>query len=175
MINASDTPRHQSAEDALGIAPSLADGPRAAATWLTRVLDRQLELFASLDTLSRQQSQCVVNGDTDSLLAILARRDVIIHAIVSLSERIAPINAAWPDLAAVVPEQQRAELRRRIDAIDAAVRDIAQRDDADRSALEQARGTIADELVSIGRVRGAVNAYAPAPSFPSPRFQDRTG
>lgn len=163
------------ADDALGTAPPVSAGPQPCAAWLSRVLDRQLELFGSLDTLSKAQSASVASGDTDTLLNILARREDIIRAIVSLSERVAPINATWPDLASVLPQAQRVELRRRIDAIDHAVREIAKRDDADRSALERERGSIADELVSMGRVRGAVNAYAPAKPIPGPRFQDQTG
>lgn len=165
----------QRAETAPGDAPPISAGPVIGAQWLMRILDRQIEQFAALDALSRQQSAAVTSGDTDTLLAVLAKREDVIRAIVELSERVAPVNAAWPDLASVLPDQMRVDLRHRIDAIDKAARDIAQRDDADRTALESARTAIADELVAMGRVRGAVNAYARPATTTAPRFQDRTG
>lgn len=171
----SETSRSWGADPAPDAGPPLQAGPVACARWLMGILDQQLSMFASLDALSIEQSAAVIRNDTDGLLGVLARRERVIQTIVELSDRVTPVRATWPDLAALVPEDQRSELRRRMDAIEAAVHQISQRDDADRSALERERGNIAEELATMGRARGAVNAYAAPVSHQGPRFQDRTG
>jgi hypothetical protein len=175
MNPASDNQRAQSAKSASCGAPPVAAGAVACAEWLTRVLDRQLALFARLDELSREQSSSVSSGDADTLLSILARRENVIRDIAELSERVSPVRSTWPDLSSVVPEAQRRELRTRMDAIDRAVRVINERDEADRRVMERERGAIAEELSSMGRVRGAVSAYSSPQGVNSPRYQDRTG
>lgn len=175
MNPARETEHPRDARPALAGKPPIEAGAVACAEWLAGLLDRQLDLFGRLDRLSLEQSASVAEGNADALLSILGRRDVVIQEISELSERVGPIRSAWPDLSAVVPERYRRELRARMDAIEAAVRAINERDDADRKAMERERGAIVEELSAIGRARGAMNAYSASSGAASPRFQDRKG
>ncbi len=152
------------------------ESPALWAPRLARVLDRQRDLYLRLDALSRTQADAIHAEDTDGLLSILAQRQALIDDIAALNEDLAPFVDRWDDLAPRLSPEQRAPLRARFDEVAQLVKEIADRDDADRRVLESRRAVVAAELNSLSSARGAVRAYAGADrGAPSPRYQDRTG
>lgn len=157
------------------VAPTSAD-PDVWAPWLGRLLDRQFALYQRLEVLSRDQSAMIVCGDTESLLKILGRRQEVIDEIESLNAHAEPVLGRWEELSASLPERYRAEFRRKTEAIDHAVAAIAERDEADRLAMERERNAIADELSASTSARVAIRAYgAGGGAIGGASFQDRRG
>ena len=166
-----DTPGH-GAE-----APGPHDDPERWAPRLTRILDEQAELYRRLDELSAGQSQRIRDGKTDELIGLLAHRQTIVEEISRLNTDIEPFTRRWDELVGALPEAHRAEIRTRIDRLDALIQAINARDEADRAALEERRRGVAGEIASLGRARSAVAAYS-GPQHTDraqARFQDREG
>lgn len=157
-----------------GVRAALHDEPSVWAPRLARVLDDQRALYQQLDGLSRAQAALITAEDTDSLLEVLGRRQVLIDAIAALNEELAPFAERWDDLAPRLDAPQRSRLRAGFDEVSRLVTEIAQRDDADRRLLEARRNAVGSELGAVSHARGAVRAYA-RPDHAAPRYQDRTG
>jgi len=153
---------------------ALHDEPAVWAPRLARVLDEQRGLYEQLDALSRSQAALIGAENTDALLEVLGRRQVLIDAIASLNEELAPFAERWDELAPRLDTHQRLRLRSGFDAVSGLVAEIARRDDADRRLLEARRNAIGAELGTVSHARGAVRAYA-RPEHAAPRYQDRTG
>jgi hypothetical protein len=148
----------------------------SAERWAPRVasvLDRQIALFDELESESRDQSELIARGETDRLLEVLSRRQVLIDRIHELSRELAPFHERWESLAPSLPESWREALGERFEAIEGRVREIASRDDADRAALEARRAAVRGELGSLGRGRAAAAAYGRTGGPVGPRVQDR--
>ena len=140
---------------------------------LSRVLDRQLELYQQLDARSAEQGRLIESEETDQLLEVLRQRQVIVDQITDLNAQMQPYRDQWDELAASIDESQRDALRSRFDELGDAARRIVLRDDADRARLEGRRRVIASELASLSKSKGAVAAYA-AEKPQVPMLQDRS-
>jgi hypothetical protein len=143
---------------------------------LNRLLEEQEALYAALDTMSREQGEHIHSEDTDALLGVLGRRQVVVDRLASVGAEFAPFKDKWPEMMARLDAASRTRFNERIDALASTVSAIAERDERDRAALEDRRGRIAGELDGVRRSRGAVAAYATnARVAPGPRYQDREG
>lgn len=140
---------------------------------LERLLERQLGLYGELDALSQMQSDLIESDDPDRLLEVLGRREALVEAILGLNAEMEPLVARWER-----EGDSSDDVRARLAAVQSVARTVAERDERDRAALQRRRDTVADQLASIGRGRGAVKAYGPpggARGSAAPRFQDREG
>ncbi|MEL7473197.1 MAG: flagellar export chaperone FlgN [Planctomycetota bacterium] len=138
--------------------------PREAAR-LESLLRAQLGLYGQLDGLSQRQRTCIDAQDSESLIEVLQQRQSLVDRILNTNVQIEPL---------LERSEQRVheEIARLIDAVRSLARSIAERDASDRDTLQARRDAVADQLASLGRRRGAVQAYGGAqPS--GPRFQDR--
>jgi flagellar biosynthesis/type III secretory pathway chaperone len=136
-----------------------------ASVWLprlTRLLDEQAELCAGLDALSAQQSRAVNDGDTDALLRILGQRQPVVDRMSEINGLLEPFRSRKEALIASLARAQRDGVMQRVGRIAALVESVRARDDQDRIKLEQQRTTVADELATLSRGRGAATAYASA-------------
>lgn len=136
------------------------------------LLDRQLVAYQELEALARRQPDLIAADDGDGLLALLAERQVVIERLTELNHQLGPVRAVWHELTPALSEAQRTRCRQTLDEIAALAEAIADRDSADRSALERRRAEVASELSSLSAGRGAVAAYRPSQPRP-PRYQDR--
>ncbi len=160
-----------------------ADRHGSAEVWaprLARVLDRQREVYERLESLSLSQAGLIQADETDRLLDVLGERQRLIEQLGALNEELAPFTERWGELAPRLSEPMREELRRRFDDVSRLVGSIAERDEADRCALEARRGAVGRELEMVSRGRGALSAYARSQgggpeSGSNPRYQDRHG
>ena len=148
--------------------------PRLWAPRLSRILDRQFELYTQLGELAAEQSVCVETDDSDELLRVLARRQTIVDQVCALNDEIHPFVHRWEELSPRLTVPQREALRKQFDEVGVLVESIRERDEADRRALEARRETIGKEMEGLVRARGAAAAYASRqPS--APIYQDRNG
>lgn len=150
------------------------DNPRTWVPRISRLLDRQLGLYARLDELSKSQTAHIENDETDELLAVLLRRQSVIDDITKANEELGPFRDRWGILSKSLDDRERGELRERLEALESLVDSISRRDEADRRTLEARRRLVGSEIESLARGRGAVNAYQRDPQN-APRFQDRQG
>jgi hypothetical protein len=139
-----------------------------------RVLDEQLDCYRRIDELSRDQSDHVLAGRTDELLAVLAQRQSIVERVTSLNSEIEPFVGRWTELAQGLTEQTRSAIRGRLSDLDELVGAINRRDEEDRACLAERRGEVARELETMSRRRNAASAYAGSASS-APKYQDRRG
>lgn len=162
------------------------DNPRARAdvdphanpdVWaprLTRVLDRQVDLYTQLDALSQQQSELVRTDQSDALLDLLARRQTLVQQLTDLNQQLEPFTRQWTTLVERLSSDHRKAIGQRTERLDDLIAAITERDEADRKTLESRRAAVAGEINTLTNQRAAVSAYRGA-GRSSPRFQDREG
>ncbi len=151
------------------------DNPRTWVPRVTRLLDRQLGLYARLDELSKSQTAHIEGDETDALLGVLARRQTVIEEITGVNAELGPFRDRWESLARALNDDEKSQLRGRFEALETLVNSISQRDEEDRRTLEQRRRSVGSELESLTRGRGAVAAYGSGgvSKGGGARFQDR--
>ena len=143
---------------------------------LTRVLDRQIELYERLEELSLRQAGLLDGEQPDALLDVLAQRQVLIQQVTDLNARLEPFTQRWADLAARLSPAQRTDIGNRTGRLDELIKGIADRDEEARRTLESRRAEVSSRIASASSQRAAVAAYRGASGAPaSPRFQDREG
>lgn len=143
--------------------------PNAAT--LVRLLDEQIDLYGTLDELSKRQHGIVEGDDTDALLRVLADRQDVIGQIAELSRALEPYRADWDANVNRLPDSERARIRGRLDHLAVVMEQIARRDEHDRDVIEQRRSAIGAELGGVKRGGVALSAYGGQAR--GPRFQDR--
>lgn len=161
--------------------PSPRPTPHAAAPdWLAgfvAALDRQRELLAQLDELSRAMGPLIDADDAAPLLGVLDRRDRLVSLIRDDAEAASPLAEAWTTRRGALSEADRRLVQHRLDDL-TWIRDrIADRDTADEARLVARRDATARELIALRGASSAATAYAAdkSGSAASPRFQDREG
>lgn len=142
---------------------------------LRELLEEQASLFLRLDALSKRQSRLVREEQTDDLLRVLGERQRVVEAIERAARALEPFRARWETVLAGARVEQRDRFARQVEELAELAAAIAARDDADRTLIEERRDRLASDLAGMGRVRGAVAAYAPTRGRPAARFQDREG
>jgi len=154
--------------------------PDAGATVarLHRLLDRQFELYSALAAHARRQSGLIDRSEADELIGVLAQRQLLVDQIEATAKELEPLRTQWQTIVQSLPGHHRAGILRKIEQMEELIAEIAERDRADEDALAKRRNRIADELASLSRASGAVEAYGRAGGLADAaraRFQDRKG
>ncbi len=142
---------------------------------LLQIVEEKLSLCRRLDALSKGQRSLIERGDADGLLALLAERQDLLGRLRALQEAMAPYRARWESLMGSLPAEEANAIRQRIDALAQLVRDILQRDDSDRRALDARRSAVMESLKSLGAGKNAVAAYSGAAANSPPIYHDDRG
>lgn len=138
---------------------------------LVALLDQQIDLYGTLDELSKRQHGVVETDDTDALLRVLSERQQVIDRIGGLAQRLAPYRADWDRSVGQLSDDERARIRGRLDELAVIMEQIARRDELDRDVIEQRRSSVGAELSGLKRGGSALAAYGGQAK--GPRFQDR--
>ncbi|MEM1072309.1 MAG: flagellar export chaperone FlgN [Planctomycetota bacterium] len=138
---------------------------------LVSLLDQQIDLYGTLDELSKRQHDIVETDDTDSLLRVLAERQSVINRIANLARALEPFRSDWDANVNRLPDTERVRIRARLDELAIVMEQIARRDEHDRDVIEQRRSAIGQELGGAKRTGVALSAYGGQAR--GPRFQDR--
>jgi flagellar biosynthesis/type III secretory pathway chaperone len=143
---------------------------------LDHVLGQLEELYASLEKLSAGQAALIDADDAPKLLTVLSDRQAIIAKLQQAHEEFAPFEKRWNELLDAAEPTRREEFAQRIDAMALVIETIANRDEADRSALSARRVQVAERLGEVTKNRSAISAYGSANATrTTPRFQNREG
>ncbi|MFG0257333.1 MAG: flagellar export chaperone FlgN [Phycisphaerales bacterium JB043] len=151
------------------------DNPGVWVPRLQRILMEQASCYASLDTLSRQQSERIHDDDTDALLSVLARRQEIIDRLSALATEFAPFRERWSILMGQIDETLSSSFNESLSSLARVMDAIATRDEHDRLVLEQRRNVLSQDMQQVRSAHGAVNAYrSNSQQVHVPRYQDRS-
>jgi len=143
---------------------------------LLELLDEQREIYRDLSQLSDEQSNLVAEGDAESLLGLLGRRQALIDRLVQINARIEPFKQQWPDLWNELDDELRESVRQRIDEVKALLDHIIDQDERDRVALASHRSSVSRQLDHLNRGAAVNRAYGPNQAAPAQnRFTDEQG
>lgn len=139
------------------------------------ILGRQIELFESLEEMSRGQRELIDARSTEALLALLSRRSNVIHRLDRVGSEFAPFKARWSEVMQKVTGDDKSRINDRLAQLEAVAERVAKRDEADRAVLAGARDEAAKELASVKQGSAAVAAYGSRQERSTPRFHDGEG
>jgi len=152
----------------------IATDPGLLGQRLRRLLGEQKSLYEQLDALSERQRELIATDDVGGLVDILTKRETLLQSLSESSDAIAPFRARWDDVLERLSSVDREAVGRLVNELTEAARTIADRDEADRQALDARRRVVSDELKSLSRGRSAMAAYG-GPAQSHARYQDRSG
>jgi len=140
---------------------------------LTDLLDRQIGLYGQLDGMSQAQRSLIEADDAEQLLDLLQKREFLVEQILRTNAELDPLLGRWEEHRHEAEASARTEIAHRVASVQKLAASVADRDEADRAALQKRRDAVADQLGSIGRGRDAMQAYGSG--RPRARYQDREG
>lgn len=147
--------------------------------WRERVLvllNEQIDLYSSLESLSATQQALIEDENSDALLDVLTQRQRLIDRAQRVANDLAPYRERWGELLDALPAFERDTLNAKVHEATRLVDSIAERDERDRRAMEAQRAAIATRMRDVTHARGAVAAYAgTTKQAPAARYQDREG
>ena len=121
------------------------------------LLLRQRDLYRQLATLSESQHELIGRGRTDLLLSVLSRRRKLVEAVGRTHAQLLP-HLRELEAMPFTP-QQRLEARAAVAEVQATLRNLIDRDEQDREALEAAKGKVGRELALLRESGSAASAY----------------
>ncbi|MEM9083098.1 MAG: flagellar protein FlgN [Planctomycetota bacterium] len=158
--------------------PTIHERPEVWLPRLRAVLEEQIGHYRELDALGEKQSGLIETGDAEGLIGVLAQRQMVIDRIAGLNGDLVPFQRGWDVLSTMISDEQRSEMRGKLDELAALVKRIGERDEADKQSLERKRDAVKRELNGLNQGKRAAQAYgvrgANAPTD-VPLYQDRNG
>ena len=142
---------------------------------LTGLLDRQVALDRQLSLLAQEQGRLIAAGQTDLLLAILARRQTVITDLSQANQELQPFRTRWSELTTSFTAGQRDKVNALLEQIGALRAAIQQQDDRDCQQLTQSRNALGKELHHANHAGHAMNAYRVKGYQTANRYTDRKG
>ena len=165
----------------VGAGQVAAELPHERLAWGTRVVEllgTQRDLYVQLDRLSQAQAGLVSAEDADGLLGVLGEREQVMERVLEVNATLEPFRRRWGDVVEQLDEPARASVNAIVAELETLTRSIAERDEADRRAMEARRAEIAGELGVVNRKQAAMRAYGSASgpgASAGPRYEDRQG
>lgn len=150
--------------------------PSQQAEALLALLTEQHDLYRQLHALSGQQAQCIRDGSTEQLLALLSQRQTVIDSITRSNTQVAPYREQWPSLRDTVDPSLRDRVHSTLDEIEQLLNQVVEQDERDRAELKGAQAQIGSQMGNVNRAGQAIQAYGPPKtSTKAPTFTDRRG
>ncbi len=137
---------------------------RRAAEVLLGLLDRQRQLYRSLQVLAEQQAEMVTGGNPDGLLSLLAQRQTLLEDVKKTNDALLPFRQRWDAVCQMLDEQQRTQVTAAINEINERLQTIMRRDQKDSEMLQLRCQRIGQDLKSARVGRTAMQAYDSAAS-----------
>ncbi len=152
------------------------ESPSQQALALLTLLAEQRDLYRQLKSLSDQQGQCIRDGSTEQLLALLSKRQSVIDSLSRSNTHVAPYRERWSSISESVDPSQRAGVKEILDEIGFLLNEVVEQDERDRDKLRGVQNQIGTQLNRVGQAGRAVKAYGPPATNPKPpTFTDRQG
>lgn len=141
---------------------------------LLNMLQQQKALLERLAQLAEYQGSLINEGNTDSLLSLLAERQQMIDRFLALQRDLGGLTENLEARLERVEQGRRKQIQGLIAEIGQLLERVMQHDEQDRQTLETARNQTRDELQEIGNAARARQAYQGAASGTA-RFADQQG
>ena len=152
------------------------ESPSQQVIALLDLLTQQRDLYSQLKSLSSQQAQCIREGSTEQLLALLSQRQAVIDGLSRSNLQVAPYRERWPSILGLVDPAQRQRVRAILDEIEQMLNEVVAQDERDRAELKGVQNQIGSQMTQVGQASRAVRAYGSPASAPKPAtFTDRQG
>lgn len=139
---------------------------------VSALIDEMGSRCAHLDRLSIEQGQAVRDGEVESVLDVLERREPVLKALAVAGEHL---GAILED--AVCVRAMGAELfndaRARVRELERVADGIRERDAEHHELMKRQRDGLAERLSSMGQKKSAMTAYSVGKGTPNPTLQDR--
>lgn len=129
---------------------------------------------AHLDRLSIEQGQAVQDGEIESVLDVLKRREPILRALAVAGEQLSAMLDDGVCVRAMGAELFR-EAKERVLDLERIADGIRKRDAEHHEMMKRQRDGLAEQLSSLGQKRSAMDAYSVVKGTPNPVLQDRRG
>ncbi len=171
------TAHPQTGGNVVGAGQTTAELPQEHLAWGGRVVEllgTQRDLYIELDRLSQAQAGLVSAEDADGLLGVLGEREQVMERVLEVNAALEPFRRRWGDVVEQLDDPARDSVNAIVAELETLTKSIAERDEADRRAMESRRAEIAGELGTVNRKQAAMRAYG-SPSSAGPRYEDRQG
>jgi hypothetical protein len=132
---------------------------RRAAEVLLGLLERQRQLYRTLQALADRQADQVSAGNPDGLLQILAQRQTLLEDVKKTNDALLPFRQRWDAICQMLDEQQRTEVSAAINEINDRLQTIMKRDQKDSEMLQLRCRKIGQDMQSSRLGRTAMRAY----------------
>jgi len=167
-------PKVSGADGAGGEAPDPHGHPSVWGPRLSRLIERQSELYEELLSLTEAQSSLIDREDEgDALIDLLRTRQGYVDEVAAHNEALEPFVSRWDELSAALDDETRAELSAAFGRLMGLIDRWVQRDEAGREAIAAQREKLGGELSDLSRNKSAVSSYARSGVTNPPRYQDR--
>jgi hypothetical protein len=141
---------------------------------LETVLADQQEITTAMAALIDRQRQLVESGDAEGLLTLLGDRQGLVDRLIAsqdaLSETLAAVERSLP----AADKVRKSRIEAALEAIQARLADVMERDRQDQAQLEHGRKQTRSEMGQIDVMHKAHAAYGRGPGKAS-RFADHRG
>jgi hypothetical protein len=135
-------------------------------------LERQAALYDQLAAFGPRQDELIASGEGDELLRLMGLRQAVVDELVEVHRGLEDVRADWQGFVGGLPDDERAALGDRLDALKALAARVHDQDSQTRQHLDGARSRVSSSMNGLGRAKGAMRAYGGAGAR-SPIHQDR--
>lgn len=132
---------------------------RRAAEVLLGLLDRQRQLYRTLQGLVDKQAELVTAGNPDGLLQVLAQRQTLLEDVKKTNDALLPFRQRWDAVCQMLDDSQRTQATAAINEINERLQTIMRRDQKDSEMLQLRCRGIGQELQTSRVGRTAIRAY----------------
>lgn len=125
-----------------------------------KLLRRQAELYAGLESLSDRQHELVTHDDVGPLLSVLADRKKISEGLEKIVSRLTPVRRQWDAYSTRFTSQQKEAAEEWLAQAGGSLKSVMRRDEEDARVLSGRKQAVGAALSSSHAQGRAVSAYA---------------
>jgi thymidylate synthase ThyX len=123
------------------------------------LLKRQHQYFIELQKLSHEQRMLIKAQQSEDLLHLLAKRQMIVNAIGQLHQQSAVFRENWPKIKDLLPEMLKKNISVLLVQVQQMLNQIIEQDQQDCQELSASKQQVAAELNQTNKVRAANTYY----------------
>ena len=142
---------------------------------LKQLLAQQLDLYQQLRALTREQSNFIQQGQAESLLTVLAKRQRVIDALSKITTELQPFRDQWQTLWASLSPSDQQEIAPLVKQAEQELAAIIEQDKHDRDQIEDAKDQVGKQLSQTVHQGAALQAYGASGVNQSARYTNRQG
>lgn len=126
---------------------------------LIDLLEQQLAILRQLSDQVEIQTAAVADGETESLLGVLAQRQQVIDRLEKINGDLSPFRNNWDQIWAGLDEAEQTQVSPLVQEVHQLLDQVLAADEKDRKKLEAAKNQVAADLVRLAQSGEATAAY----------------